>query len=82
MAEDTKKPPKRSLVEFQRDKRRAACVVCSLPSDLYEQLKLARARKISQVEAIDWLKEEEGITITRADFSTHNSAHHDTWDEP
>ncbi len=70
---------KRSLVEFHRAKRRAACSVCSLPDAILGELKSAREKKISQDIVMEWLKAEHGITIPRQNFIAHGAAHHEVW---
>lgn len=81
MAEDTRKKKGRSLVDYERAKRRSACAVCSLPEVLYGEVRIARGRKIPQATVLEWLREEHGIALSRAQFTAHSAAHHDQWDE-
>jgi hypothetical protein len=71
----------RSLVEYDRAKRRAACAVCSLPEAVRGQIRGASERKIRQALVVEWLREEHHIKIARQEFVAHGAAHHDTWDE-
>ena len=71
----------RSLGEYERAKRRAACAACSLPETIRAQIRTASDRRIKQSTVIEWLKEEHGLTISRAEFTSHGSGHHDQWDE-
>ena len=82
MAEDIRpKKRKRSLLDFERDKRRAACAVCCLPEDIRDQLRLAREKKIPQAIVLEWLRGEHAITLARQDFVVHGAAHHDQWSD-
>ncbi len=78
MAEDTSKKG-RSLLDFERAKRRAACPVCSLPDAMLNELRAARAKKIPQNTVLEWLKTERGITLSRQEFLVHGAAHHEAW---
>ncbi len=80
MAEDTKKK-RRSLLDYEKAKRRAACAVCSLPDALVSEVRGARTKKMPQATVLEWLREEHGITLTRSQFVAHSAAHHDQWDE-
>jgi len=71
----------RSLVDYERAKRRSACAVCSLPDPLSAEVRAARSKKIPQTTVLEWLREEHGVTLTRAQFVAHSAAHHDQWDE-
>lgn len=66
-----------SAAEYQMAKKRAACGVCKLSDDLKEQLVLARTRKMRVPEQLDWLREQYGIKLTRADFERHHSGRHE-----
>ena len=81
MAEDIRpKKHKRSLLDFERDKRRAACPVCVLPQDIRAQLRVAKEKKIPQAIVLEWLRGEHAITLARQDFVVHGAAHHDQWE--
>jgi hypothetical protein len=71
------KKASRSLVDYTMDKKRAACPICSLPTDIRAQLLEARNRKIRIPEQIEWLAAEHGIKLARAHFDTHTSARHE-----
>jgi hypothetical protein len=68
----------RSLIDYTMEKKRKACAVCSLPTDIRDQLREARTRKIRLPEQIEWLAEEHGIKLTRAHFDAHYSGRHET----
>lgn len=76
---EAKGKKKRSLVEFHRAQRRAACRVCSLPEDVLIELQEARRKKITHETVTEWLKAEHGISIPRQDFVAHGAAHHEQW---
>lgn len=67
----------RSLIDYTMAKKRAACVICSLPNEIKSQLREARNRKIRLPEQIEWLAEEQGIKLTRAQFDAHYSGRHE-----
>lgn len=67
----------RSLTDYVKAKRRAACAVCSLPDGIREEIRAARSRKINRDTIMDWLKEEHDITLTHDQFNSHQSGHHD-----
>ena len=70
------KQPK-TLLDFEKAKRMSACKICSLPDDIRQQI--AGAGRIKQAVVIEWLKSEHHIEVSRQDFTSHSSAHHDTW---
>ena len=71
----------RSLIQYERAKRRAACAVCSLPEELRAQVRAASDKKIKQGVVLEWLREEHHVTLARQDFVSHGAAHHDQWSE-
>lgn len=69
--------PRRSLVQYVLDKKRADCPVCALPAEVCTEIAGARSRKIQRGTILEWLTTECGIRITGADFDRHYSARHD-----
>lgn len=67
----------RSLVDFMRAKRRAACKVCQLPDDVREQLRTASDKDIKRRDVLEWLRTEVGSDITDAELTSHKAGHHD-----
>jgi hypothetical protein len=71
----------KSIVDYERAQRRAACAVCSLSEEIREQVRIARKKKIPQGMVLSFLKDEYQIELKRQDFVVHSAAHHDNWDE-
>lgn len=66
----------RPLADFMKAKRRAACKVCALPSEVLDQLIAARSAKIRRADMLEWLRTEVGAEITDAEMTAHYSARH------
>lgn len=78
-------PATRSLVDYARDKRkaarRAACKVCAFPDEVREQIKGARDKKIDMHTIREWLKKVHRIQLTDAEYRAHGAGLHDQRDE-
>lgn len=75
MAQTVKTP--KALVDFVKDRRRAACVVCSLPDDVRVQVRTAREKKIDRRTVIEWLHAEVDSKIGETDLAAHTNGHHE-----
>lgn len=69
--------PKRSLKQFERDKRKAGCKVCALPEDVRQQLREASEKKIKVNVQLEWLRVEYEAHITLTELQTHRSGKHE-----
>lgn len=67
----------KSLVEFMKDKKRAACQICSLDAEVRAQLAKAGEQGIKVADQVDWLIHEVGVAVTRADLDSHRSQRHE-----
>lgn len=63
--------PGRSLADYLKAKKCAACPVCQLPDDVKGQLAAASERGIKVADRLEWLTAEYGARITRADLEAH-----------
>lgn len=77
MALTPKKP--RSILQYVKDHRLAACVVCrKLTPELLAQIKDATKRQRIPIETVlEWLAKEHGIRFTLDQWTTHRVGRHD-----
>lgn len=66
----------RSLVDFVKEKKRADCLVCRLPTDVREQVEAASDKRILRNEVVAWLNEECGVAATTKDLERHTQGRH------
>lgn len=76
-----KKPhaaPGRSLSDFAKAKRRASCPVCSLTTEVREQIRTAREKHIQRDVVMEWLRSEVKTGVTNEQITAHVNGHHDS----
>jgi hypothetical protein len=73
----TKTPARRSLTDYVKAKRREGCPVCALGTTIIAQMKEASNKKIGRPVVVEWLSDEFGVTVTRADMDSHYNGRHD-----
>lgn len=78
MAEDAKKSPAKSLVDFARNIKRSKCVVCQVPEALRQEIVAARSKKIGNEISAKWLKDSHGLNISAEELKSHQSGNHDS----
>ena len=69
--------PKKGIVDYVKDLKRADCAVCKLSPEIQEQLKIARKKEIPRATVREYLKAVYGKEVPEADFTGHVSGHHD-----
>ena len=67
----------RTLTDYIKDQRRAACAVCRLPDELRQQMAEGRARKIPRKVMLEWLTKEHDVTIADREMDEHGAGNHD-----
>jgi hypothetical protein len=67
-----------SLAEFVAAKKRAACPVCGLPSDVLAGIATASDKGFRIDEQVEWLTQGRGYAITRDELLTHKNQRHGT----
>jgi hypothetical protein len=67
----------RSLVDFNRAKRRSTCVVCQLPDEIRAQMRQAREKHIHRDVVVEWLEKEHRKKIAKTDLDAHTNGRHD-----
>lgn len=67
----------RTLTDYMKAKKRAACPVCQLSDTVRRQLVEAREKGIRRRDQLEWLRVEVGADITDADLTQHVNGRHD-----
>lgn len=65
------------LVDYMKEKKREACPVCKLPEFVREQLALAKEKKITRRDQLEWLDKVVHADISNRDLDAHYSGRHD-----